>query len=67
MIVQCRLKQAETIMVSWVEAKVCVGNYITLMGLDGVWEVLSCSSPRLASDIKAQNDRTHKGVFGSII
>jgi len=64
---QCKLKCNNIIMVTWLDAATRVGNKLSLIGGDGVWEVMTRSRPRLFSKIKDQNDRLHGGMFGSIV
>lgn len=53
MLVQCRLLRGTTTLVSWLDSrkKFRVGNYVTLKGLDGRWEIKTIGRPIAASNI----------------
>ena len=42
--VQCKFENGNSVMTSWVENKVEVGNYVTFKDKEGTWEVVSKGS-----------------------
>lgn len=63
---QCTMMKGRSRQTAWIPSHFAIrGNFVKLKGDDG-WEITDVGTVMSSDRVKENNDRLHRGVFGSL-